>query len=238
MARRLVLLRHGRIAANRDGHWHGSTDSELLPEGRRQAARAARHLVQREPHFSAVYVSPLQRCQDTAQAFVDRWNRRVAAADRRRQWLARASEVTRGLVAPPANEPPVSPLSVQTVHDLREYCIGDWEGMAFAELARQHRFIERSCEDLHYAAPNGESIASVSERMTETLRSLDAAHGPEEDVLVVAHGAATAIGLATLLNRAPEKWRDYHLDNCSLSELSIGTLPELHQFNSSAHLGR
>lgn len=238
MARRLVLLRHGRIAANRDGHWHGSTDSELLPEGHRQAAQAARHLVRREPHFSAVYVSPLQRCQDTAQAFVDRWNQRVAAADRRRRWQTRASAFTRGLVPLPAGKRSAAPLAVQTVDGLREYSIGDWEGMAFAELSRQHRFIERSCEDLDYAAPNGESIASVSERMTHTLLSLDAAHGPEEDVLVVAHGAATAIGLATLLNRAPAKWRDYHLDNCSLSELSIGALPELHQFNSSAHLGR
>lgn len=237
MARRLVLLRHGRIAANRDGHWHGSTDSELLPEGRRQAARTAKHLAQREPHFSAVYVSPLQRCQDTAQAFIDHWNQGVARAQRRQQRWARIGELTGGLVRVSGEETPRSLLSAQVVHDLREYSIGDWEGMAFAELARQHRFIERSCEDLDYAAPNGESIATVSERITGTLRSLDAAHGPDEDVLIVAHGAATAIGLATLLNRSPDKWRDYHLDNCSLSELSIGTLPELHQFNSSAHLG-
>ena len=40
---RLLLLRHGQIKANRQGRWHGSTDSPLTWRGRRQAAQ---HTVQ------------------------------------------------------------------------------------------------------------------------------------------------------------------------------------------------
>ncbi|MEM1230485.1 MAG: histidine phosphatase family protein [Pseudomonadota bacterium] len=235
MARRLVLLRHGRIAANRDGLWHGSTDSDLLPLGRRQAQRTARFLMQREPEIAAVYASPLQRCQDTAAAFIDLQNRHS-------QRQARRASVTDwfrerlGAWGPAAPEDPSPPLSIATHHDLREYGIGDWEGMSFADLARDYQFIERACEDLDYAAPGGESLRQVSQRYAAALREIDAHHSEREDVLVVGHGAAFAVALATLINDAPQKWRDYGIDNCGLSELTLGEWPELVSFNHTSHL--
>ena len=66
MSTRLLLLRHGLIKANRDGRWHGSTDSPLTWTGRRQAKRTGRHL-QANEKIHAVYSSPLQRCMDTAK---------------------------------------------------------------------------------------------------------------------------------------------------------------------------
>lgn len=66
MSTRLLLLRHGLIKANRDGRWHGSTDSPLTWTGKRQAKRTGRHLRQHET-IHAVYSSPLQRCLDTAK---------------------------------------------------------------------------------------------------------------------------------------------------------------------------
>lgn len=65
-APRLLLLRHGQISANRQGRWHGSTDSPLTWRGRRQANRTARHLLRLEPCVGAIYSSPLQRCRATA----------------------------------------------------------------------------------------------------------------------------------------------------------------------------
>lgn len=62
----LLLLRHGQIKANRQGRWHGSTDSPLTWRGRRQARRTARHVAQLEPTISAVYSSPMARCRATA----------------------------------------------------------------------------------------------------------------------------------------------------------------------------
>lgn len=62
----LLLLRHGQIKANRQGRWHGSTDSPLTWRGRRQARRTARYLHATKPPVTAVYSSPLARCRDTA----------------------------------------------------------------------------------------------------------------------------------------------------------------------------
>jgi probable phosphoglycerate mutase len=65
MGARFLLLRHGQIAANKRGRWHGSTDSKLTWLGRRQAKRTGSYLAMNE-QISAVYSSPLQRCQATA----------------------------------------------------------------------------------------------------------------------------------------------------------------------------
>ena len=59
-------MRHGQIKANVERRWHGSTDSPLTWRGRRQAKRTGRHLRQQH-QLTAVYASPLIRCQDTAR---------------------------------------------------------------------------------------------------------------------------------------------------------------------------
>lgn len=64
MAPRLLLLRHGQIAANKLGRWHGSTDSPLTLRGRWQAYLTGRHLSSKE-RLAAVYTSPLGRCRHT-----------------------------------------------------------------------------------------------------------------------------------------------------------------------------
>ena len=61
------VVRHGQIAANRDGVWHGSTDSALTWRGRRQAKRANKYLQKLDVQFDALVSSPLQRCQRTAE---------------------------------------------------------------------------------------------------------------------------------------------------------------------------
>ena len=69
-ATRYLLLRHGQIAANRRGRWHGITDSPLTRKGRRQAKLTARYLAAHET-VHAIYTSPLQRCRQTAAAVGD-----------------------------------------------------------------------------------------------------------------------------------------------------------------------
>jgi len=64
---RLLLVRHGQIAANLDRRWHGSTDEDLTEGGREQARRVAAHVAATHPNVVAVYASPAQRAQNTAQ---------------------------------------------------------------------------------------------------------------------------------------------------------------------------
>jgi broad specificity phosphatase PhoE len=68
----LLLLRHGQIKANRQGRWHGSTDSPLTWRGRREARRTARHIQASQPPVCAIYTSPLARCRDTADIIARR----------------------------------------------------------------------------------------------------------------------------------------------------------------------
>jgi probable phosphoglycerate mutase len=65
---RLLLVRHGQIAANITRLWHGSTDSPLTPLGHDQAQRVAAHLARTRPAVRAVYTSPLARARHTAVA--------------------------------------------------------------------------------------------------------------------------------------------------------------------------
>jgi probable phosphoglycerate mutase len=64
----LTLVRHGETAANLDGVWHGSIDTQLTDRGRRQAERVASFLAARHQDATALYSSHLTRARDTAGA--------------------------------------------------------------------------------------------------------------------------------------------------------------------------
>lgn len=57
----IILLRHGKTAANLDNRYNGRTDDPLCEEGLREANAAKRY-----PLFTHVYVSPLLRARQTA----------------------------------------------------------------------------------------------------------------------------------------------------------------------------
>ena len=63
---RILAVRHGETAWNRDTRIQGHTDIELNPHGRWQAQRLA-HALREEP-IAAVYASDLSRAFETAQA--------------------------------------------------------------------------------------------------------------------------------------------------------------------------
>jgi broad specificity phosphatase PhoE len=63
----ILLLRHGRTAANAGGLLLGRADPELDEEGRRQAVRLADELeASARGRIRQVVSSPLRRCQETA----------------------------------------------------------------------------------------------------------------------------------------------------------------------------
>jgi len=65
----LILLRHGRTAANEAGLLQGRLNQDLDELGQRQAEAAARHLAVIDGGIDAVIASPLKRAQQTAAAF-------------------------------------------------------------------------------------------------------------------------------------------------------------------------
>ena len=197
----LLLLRHGQIKANREGLWHGSTDSPLTWRGRRQAGRTARHISRLHPAVSAIYSSPLGRCIETATKVSERLN-----------------------VDPVVDE------------DLREYAIGEWEGLPFRALAEDYDFVNKSTQDTEFAPPGGESLAQVAARIVPALQEIYCRHETENRVLVVCHGAATAVALGSLIDGGPKHWTKYQFANCGLTELVLSPSPYVNFFNSIQHL--
>ena len=201
MTTNLLFLRHGQIKANRQGRWHGSTDSALTLKGRIQASLTSKALRSR-PEISAVYTSPLQRCRHTARLATTRL----------------------------PHEPVV-------IGGLAEMSIGDWEGQKFNRLQSEQQLIERCTKDIHWCPPNGESLAIVAQRMCDAIDQIKKSHSDGSTVLVVSHGAATAIAIATLIHNDPCQWGGYHFRNCSLTELTLKDGANLGSFDDCSHLG-
>ncbi|MFK7918888.1 MAG: histidine phosphatase family protein [Ilumatobacter sp.] len=65
----LILLRHGRTAANEAGLLQGRLNQDLDDLGRDQAQRASAHILDAVGSIDAVVASPLKRAQQTAAAF-------------------------------------------------------------------------------------------------------------------------------------------------------------------------
>jgi probable phosphoglycerate mutase len=68
---RVLLIRHGETAWNRDGRWQGHSDVPLSPQGYEQAARLATHLRQESPTVRTIYSSDLQRALETARVVAE-----------------------------------------------------------------------------------------------------------------------------------------------------------------------
>jgi broad specificity phosphatase PhoE len=201
MSRSLLLVRHGQIAANAGGRWHGATDSPLDRVGRRQVRRLALRARRDWRDIAAVYSSPLQRCVHTAQA--------IAAS---------------------------VGCEVSIDSDLREYGIGELEDTSFAKLQTEHDFFRRIRDDHNFAPPGGESIAAVARRMLAALRRIHAHDDSSRPIAVVSHGAALGVALASLLDADVNRWTNYQVDNCSVTQLVLEPTPLVDAFNITDHL--
>ena len=120
------------------------------------------------------------------------------------------------------------------LRDLTEFHLGSWEGSSYAELATTHKLWENMKRDPDFAPHGGESPNQVSTRFTGALRDLASRHRGER-IVVVTHGGALSIGLATLIDGDPSGWAGV-MSNCAVSELVLEPEPELLIFNHTDHL--
>ncbi|MDX1695368.1 MAG: histidine phosphatase family protein, partial [Ketobacteraceae bacterium] len=72
-----------------------------------------------------------------------------------------------------------------TLHeDLKEYGIGDLEGVSFSDLYKVHNFFAQVKADRHYAPTGGESIQAVTTRVSRALEEIATRHRGEKVVAV------------------------------------------------------
>lgn len=178
---RLVLVRHGETAWNRENRVQGTSDTPLSGNGVRQAERLASSMA--NEGIDLILTSPLRRAAETA------------------------SIVNRGRNAP-----------LITDADLRELDQGIFEGMAYAELMRDHGdFLRRWAADpASVVMPGGESLAALQERAwTAVLRITESV----ERALIVSHNFTITVILCRALGVPLSGFRHIRLDNASKSVL-------------------
>lgn len=165
----LILVRHGRTVANADGTLAGWTPGVGLDErGSAQVERVGRRLA--ATPLAAVVSSPLQRCQQTAEAILRAQPPRAASA-----------------AAP----------TLHTEDAIGECRYGAWTGGRLSDLAKDPlwREVQESPSTVrfppheHFAA---ESMAEMLDRavgaVTDWDARIEAEHGPGAVWVAVSHG--------------------------------------------------
>lgn len=106
---------------------------------------------------------------------------------------------------------------------LREKAFGEWEGLTFEEVERNHPSMFRRLfdEDVHFAPPGGESDNDLYARMQSAAAELLAKHADSEgNILVVGHGGSLRGLIASLMDMPAEYMWRLRLSNCSITVIN------------------
>jgi alpha-ribazole phosphatase len=113
---------------------------------------------------------------------------------------------------------PRVPLAVEP--DLIEQSLGDWQGLAHAELPARLKLPVPPFWPLSGLEhpPGGETLGHVIERVGAALERLAVAH-PERDLVIVMHGGAIRAAVAHALRITPDTALLMSIQNLSLTRL-------------------
>ncbi len=229
---RVILVRHGQSTSNAEKRHQGSRDDSVLTEkGRITAYQTG--LLLRELAINTLYVSPLQRAQETAQE--------IMAA------IATETEPLPTVITHPA---------------LKEISLAQWEGLPYqvvrSQFAEDYRCWKEHPEqfqmrfDAEDSLPqNGAlTVASPAECRFPVLELYDRAQQFWQEILplhagktllVVSHAGTNRALLNTALGIAPSRFHALQQSNCGVSilhfpnDLQQPTCLEL--INLTSHLG-
>jgi probable phosphomutase (TIGR03848 family) len=187
----VLLVRHGRTAANADGTLAGRTPGVGLDDtGRAQADAVADRL--RPLPLVAVVTSPLQRCVETAEA--------IAAAGG-----------TRAVPRP----------GCVVDERLSECDYGDWTGLGLKQLSKDPLWPVVQAQPSAATFPGGESMRAMQQRAVDAVRELDARvaeeHGPDCVWDAVSHGDVIKSVLADALCLHLDSFQRIVVDPASVS---------------------
>jgi probable phosphomutase (TIGR03848 family) len=193
----LVLVRHGRTTANVAGTLAGWTPGVHLDDrGRDQAAQVAERLAALP--LARVVTSPLERCQETAQAITD-------------------------VAGPPARKggPPTARPTATVDERWGECRYGDWTGQSLRTLAKDPLWRVVQAHASAVTFPGGESLRAVQARAVDAARETNAAvaeeHGDGAVWVAVSHGDVIKALLADALGMHLDEFQRIVVDPASVS---------------------
>lgn len=180
----VLLVRHGRTAANSDGVLAGRMPGIELDEVGRAQVRELGRRVARLP-ITRIVTSPLERTMRSAQALLD-------ATEPSRADRAGADPS----MAPPRPE-------IMTDDRLLECDYGQWTGRHLKELVKEPQWATVQSHPSAAEFPGGERLVDVQRRGVAAVRDHDAQvsaeHGPNALWIAVTHGDVVKAILADAL---------------------------------------
>ena len=192
----VLLIRHGRTAANASGVLAGWTPGVDLDErGREQASAVAARLS--PVPLAAVVSSPLDRCRQTA-------------------------DVLAGVPGPKEAARP----DVVTDERLGECRYGDWTGRELKALVKEPlwKVVQQHPSAAVFPGPEGESMRAMQARALDAVREWDtrvaAEHGDDAVWAAVSHGDVIKAVLADALGAHLDEFQRIVVSPCSVSAVT------------------
>jgi probable phosphomutase (TIGR03848 family) len=189
----VLLVRHGRTTANTSGVLAGWTPGVRLDEHGEEQARALASRMAPLP-LAAVVSSPLERCQQTAQAL-------------------RSVPGPKGVARP----------EIATEERLGECRYGDWTGRELKSLTRDPmwKVVQEHPSAAVFPGPEGESMRAMQLRAVDAVRDWDRRmadeQGPEALWVAVSHGDVIKAVLADALGAHLDQFQRIVVSPCSVS---------------------
>lgn len=213
---RVILVRHGRSTYNDLGCYQGASDASILtPKGLHDAFQTG--LALQNISFSAVYTSPLQRAQQTAQEML----------------MALTSSRHR-------------PMPVTTHADLKEIELPQWAGRPYQEVRETladdyHCWIEHPHKfemQLKIGEAPRQPVQDLFTQARRFWQEMLPRHAGQ-NILVVSHGGTIKALLSTALGISCSQFQTLQQSNCGVSVLNFPYQEPayLEAMNDTSHLG-
>ncbi|KPM55872.1 phosphoglycerate mutase [Frankia sp. CcI49] len=190
----VLLVRHGLTEVTGKILLGWTPGVGLDDRGRAQAAALADRLA--EIPLAAIVSSPLDRCQQTAQAIAERRPAGPAAAGGRQP--------------------------VQTDDRVGECHYGDWTGQELAVLARDPLWKIVQSQPSAITFPGGEALRDTQARGVNAVREWNARLGPDATWLLCSHGDVIRTVVADALGMHLDMYHRITIDPCSLTVVRYG----------------
>jgi probable phosphomutase (TIGR03848 family) len=216
----VLLVRHG-LTASTGRLLTGWTPGVTLDDRGLAQAKALAERLAPVP-LDAIVTSPLERCQQTAEAIAgirDGAARDGAARDgAARDGAARDGAARDGAArdGTARDKAPGQPVVEERVGECR---YGDWTGKPLAELAKDPLWtvVQAHPSAVRFPGPDGEAMLDMQHRATSAIRDWNQKLGPEATYVVCSHGDVIKAIVADALGLHLDMCQRIQADPCSLT---------------------